>query len=99
MVIIRGARSLVHRAFKSGYHLPNTLEDAKKIVEKCEKYQFGPSINQPSNELKFIHNPIPFAKWGLNLLEPFPVAPRGVKFLIVGVDYFSKWIEIGAGKS
>ena len=64
------------------------------MVEKCEKCQkFGPDINTPSNELKFIHNPITFGQWGLDLLGPFPVAPGGVKFLIVGVDYFTKWVE------
>ena len=26
-------------------------------------------------------------------MEPFPPTPRGVKFLLVAVDYFTKWIE------
>ena len=36
---------------------------------------------------------IPFAQWGLDLLGPYPVALGGVKFLIVGGDYFTKWVE------
>ncbi|XP_072054864.1 uncharacterized protein [Arachis hypogaea] len=30
---------------------------------------------------------------GLDLLGPFPQAPGQVKYLIVGVDYFTKWIK------
>ncbi|XP_065009073.1 uncharacterized protein LOC135639199 [Musa acuminata AAA Group] len=36
----------------------------------------------------------PFAQWGLNLLGPFPPASGQWRFLIVGVDYFMKWVEV-----
>ncbi|GJX11387.1 reverse transcriptase domain-containing protein [Tanacetum coccineum] len=43
-------------------------------------------------------NPItslwPFYKWGIDIAEPFPEGPRKVKFLIVAIDYFTKWIEV-----
>ena len=87
----QGAKSLAHRVFRAGYYWPNALSDARNVVEKCEKCQkFDPSIHTPSNDLKFIHNLISFVQWGLDLLGPFLVAPGGVKFLIVGVDYFTK---------
>ncbi|CAL1392604.1 unnamed protein product [Linum trigynum] len=35
----------------------------------------------------------PFAQWGMDLLGPFPKAHGQMKYLIVAVDYFSKWIE------
>ena len=35
----------------------------------------------------------PFAQWGLDILGPFPVRTRQMKFLIVGIDYFTKWVE------
>ncbi|XP_072084490.1 uncharacterized protein [Arachis hypogaea] len=31
--------------------------------------------------------------WGVDLLGPFPVGPGQVKYLIVAVDYYTKWIE------
>ncbi|XP_020981529.1 uncharacterized protein LOC110273035 [Arachis duranensis] len=34
------------------------------------------------------------ARKGLDLLGPFPQASGQVKYLIVGVDYFTKWIEV-----
>ena len=47
----------------------------------------------PPEELISITSPWPFAKWGMDLLGPFPQAPGQVKYLIVGIDYFTKWIE------
>ena len=40
--------------------------------------------------------PWPFAQWGLDIIGPFLVAARQLKFLIVGIDYFTKWVETEA---
>ena len=37
--------------------------------------------------------PWPFAQWGLDILGPFPVETRQMKFLVMGIDYFIKWVE------
>nr|GFB10882.1 reverse transcriptase domain-containing protein [Tanacetum cinerariifolium] len=37
-----------------------------------------------------------FYKWGIDIAGPFPEGPRKVKFLIVAMDYFTKWIEAKA---
>ncbi|GKD89663.1 reverse transcriptase domain-containing protein [Tanacetum coccineum] len=34
-----------------------------------------------------------FHKWGIDIARPFPEGPGKVKFLIVAMDYFTKWIE------
>ena len=38
----------------------------------------------------------PFTQWGLNIMGLFPIAMRQLKFLIVGIDYFTKWVEAEA---
>nr|GEW48706.1 reverse transcriptase domain-containing protein [Tanacetum cinerariifolium] len=38
-------------------------------------------------------SPWPFYKRGINIAGPFPKGPGKVKFLIVAMDYFMKWIE------
>lgn len=89
-----GARSLAHKALRAGYYWPTVLKDAKDLVRKCDKCQkFAPTISQPANDLLPIHNPIPFTQWGMDLLGPFSTAQGGKKWLIVAIDYFSKWIE------
>nr|GEY88499.1 reverse transcriptase domain-containing protein [Tanacetum cinerariifolium] len=35
----------------------------------------------------------PFYKWGIDIAGPFSEGPGKVKFLIVAIDYFTKWIE------
>ena len=36
----------------------------------------------------------PFSQWGLDIRGPFPIAVRQLKFLVVGTDYFTKWVEV-----
>ncbi|GKV25935.1 hypothetical protein SLEP1_g35307 [Rubroshorea leprosula] len=43
--------------------------------------------------LSSIASPWPFAQWGVDLLGPFIKGKGGCTFLVVAVDYFTKWIE------
>ena len=47
----------------------------------------------PSEYLTLMMAPWPFAQWGLDILGPFPLGTRQMKFLVVGNDYFTKWVE------
>ena len=40
--------------------------------------------------------PWPFAQWGLDIMGSFSIALWQLKFLIVSIDYFTKWIEAEA---
>ncbi|KAK3007570.1 hypothetical protein RJ639_014416 [Escallonia herrerae] len=40
--------------------------------------------------------PIPFAMWGMDIMGPFPPATAQCRFVIVAVDYFTKWVEAEA---
>ena len=35
----------------------------------------------------------PFDQWGLDIFGPFLVGTRQMKFLVVGINYFTKWVE------
>ncbi|XP_056694872.1 uncharacterized protein [Spinacia oleracea] len=95
-----GGRTLAVKALRAGYYWPTMVSDSQAYVKKCDKCQkFAPVINQPSNDLQPIINPIPFAQWGMDILGPFTAANGGRKFLIVAVDYFTKWIEAEPTKS
>ena len=41
-----------------------------------------------------IYSPWPFHTWGIDILGPFPLAIRQMKYLIVAIEYFTKWIEV-----
>ena len=38
-------------------------------------------------------SPWPFAQWGLDIVGPFPKAAGNKRYLLVGTDYFTKWVE------
>ncbi|GJY21086.1 reverse transcriptase domain-containing protein [Tanacetum coccineum] len=35
----------------------------------------------------------PFSQWGIDIVGPLPTAPGGARFLVVAIDYFTKWVE------
>ena len=37
--------------------------------------------------------PWPFAQWRLDILDPFSIGTWKMKFLVVEIDYFTKWVE------
>ena len=37
--------------------------------------------------------PWPFAQWGVDIVGPLPQDKRQVKFLLIAIDYFIKWVE------
>ncbi|XP_050247037.1 uncharacterized protein LOC126694685 [Quercus robur] len=88
------ARSLVHKVVRAGYYWPNMQADAKAYVKVCDQCQrFSNVPRQPSEYLTPMVASWPFAQWGLDILGPFPLGVRQMKFLVVGIDYFTKWVE------
>ena len=86
-----GLRSLVHKPVRVGYYWPTMQKDAEAYVKACDKCQrFSNIIRQPTKELTSMKAPWPFAQWGLDIMAPFPTTIRQLKFLVVGIDYFTK---------
>lgn len=49
----------------------------------------------PSSELHAIIKPWPFRGWELDVIaEIRPSSSKQQKFIVVGIDYFTKWIEV-----
>ncbi|GJV31562.1 reverse transcriptase domain-containing protein [Tanacetum coccineum] len=89
-----GTRSVVAKALRIGYYWPTMHEDARKLIRACQDCQIHmPVPRNPQQKLSPITSPWPFYKWGIDIAGPFPEGPGKVKFLIVAIDYFTKWIE------
>ena len=72
-------------------------KDVAKYVRRCEQCQkHTPLIHQSASRLNPVSNPWPFAQWGLDILGPFPRATGNRRFVLVAVDYFTKWAEAEA---
>ncbi|CAK9165889.1 unnamed protein product [Ilex paraguariensis] len=89
-----GGRSLAHKALRQGYFWPTMIRDAQEFSKKCDKCQrFATVPRQPPEELTTISSPWPFSKWGIDILGPLPLSKGQCKFVVVAVDYFTKWSE------
>ena len=63
-------------------------------MKKCDQCQrFAPNIHQPGGVLNPLSNPWPFTQWGLDIVGSFPKVVGNKKWLLVGTDYFTKWVE------
>ena len=89
-----GARALAGKALRQGYYWPTMLRDATELVRKCKICQEHTKISHLSSEpLTSVISPWPFQQWGLDILGPLPIGAGQCKFIIVAVDYFTKWAE------
>nr|GEV91984.1 reverse transcriptase domain-containing protein [Tanacetum cinerariifolium] len=89
-----GPRSVVAKAIRLGYYWPTMHQDARDMIRKCNDCQIHrPVTRHPQQSLTPITTPWPFYKWGIDIAGPFPEGLGKVKFLIVTMDYFTKWIE------
>ncbi|GKE70482.1 reverse transcriptase domain-containing protein, partial [Tanacetum coccineum] len=66
-------------------------KDANKSMPRLSSSQTCPK--ESAAKLSPITSPWSFYKWGIDIAGPFSEGPRKVKFLIVAIDYFTKWIE------
>ncbi|XP_028092679.1 uncharacterized protein LOC114292866 [Camellia sinensis] len=90
-----GGRSLAHKILRTGYFWPTLSQDATNFVMKCDKCQCFTNIPHiPPTELITVSSPCLFAKWGIDLVGPLPAGRDQVKFAVVTIDYFTKWVKV-----
>ena len=86
--------SLVRQVVRVGYFWPTMQKDATQVVQKCDKcQQFGNVQHVPVEHLTSITSPQPFSTWGIDIMGSLPLGKKQVKFLVVAIDYFTKWVE------
>nr|GEY53016.1 reverse transcriptase domain-containing protein [Tanacetum cinerariifolium] len=92
-----GPRSMVAKAMRYRYYWPTMHRDAREMIRKCKDCQIHrPMPRHPQQPLTPITAPRPFYKWGIDIAGPLSEGLGKVKFLIVTMDYFTKWIETKA---
>ena len=89
-----GARALAGKVLRQGYYWPTMLRDATELVRKCKVCQEHAKISHlPSEPPTSVTSPWPFQQWMLDILGPLPIGKVQCKFIVVAVDYFTKWAE------
>ena len=67
------------------------------IIQEEDPYRTKPLLRDISGRVcKKLPktSPWPFAQWDLDIVGPFLWVTRNQRWLIVGTNYFTKWVEI-----
>ncbi|XP_042460611.1 uncharacterized protein LOC122044141 [Zingiber officinale] len=92
-----GGRTLSYKVLLARYFWPTLQRDAHKLVNICLSYQKHQNLtHRPTTLLRTSIISCPFDQWGMDIVGSFPMAPGQRRFLLVAVDYFSKWVEAEA---
>uniref|UniRef100_A0A2N9FEE8 Uncharacterized protein n=1 Tax=Fagus sylvatica TaxID=28930 RepID=A0A2N9FEE8_FAGSY len=74
---------------------PRQRRDCIRHVQTCHKCQmYQNSKNAPPQYLHTMASPWPFSAWGMDVIGAItPKASNGHEFILVAIDYFTKWVE------
>ncbi|KAL5560543.1 hypothetical protein UlMin_036754 [Ulmus minor] len=88
-----GGTKTAAKVLQSGFYWPSLFKDAFKFVSMCDDCQRSGNISRrhemPLNNILIIDL---FDVWGIDFMGPFPSSYSN-KYILVGVDYVSKWVE------
>ncbi|GKE91071.1 reverse transcriptase domain-containing protein [Tanacetum coccineum] len=91
-----GANLTAKKVFDAGFFWPTIYRDAHAMIKSCNTCQRQGKISQrdemPQNAIQVCEI---FDVWGIDFMGPFP-SSRGNKYILVAVDYLSKWVEAKA---
>nr|XP_017217204.1 PREDICTED: uncharacterized protein LOC108194776 [Daucus carota subsp. sativus] len=91
------AKGLAYKIIRQGYYWPTIHQDAMEFVKKCKNCQLFSNVPRVSPVLpSSVLSPIPFAVLGIDIMGPFPRAKGDLRYLLVSIDYMTKWVEAKA---
>ncbi|WJZ98622.1 hypothetical protein VitviT2T_017134 [Vitis vinifera] len=81
------------KVLQSGFTWPSLFKDSHIMCRSCDRYQ---RLGKLTKRNQMPMNPILivdlFDVWGIDFMGPFPMS-FGNSYILVGVDYVSKWVE------
>src|SRR6266540_2377815 len=80
---------------KERYYWPKMKDDIKSYIQTCDQCQRRGKITD-ENELHSIKIKEPFYQWGIDIVGPLTETSRGNKYIVVTIDYFTKYPEARA---
>ena len=86
---------LACKIMRTGYFWLTMEIDCCQFVQRCPKRQIhGDLIHVPPSELHALTSPWPFSVWGIDIIGKIsPKSSNGHEFILVAIDYFTKWVE------
>ncbi|KAL0559086.1 hypothetical protein IC582_003676 [Cucumis melo] len=92
---------MARQILRAGYFWLTMESDCIKYVRRCHKCQiYADKAHAPASPLHVLTAPWPFSMWGLDVIGPIkPKTSNGHRFILVAIDYFTKWVEAASYKS
>ena len=85
----------VFEKIKERYYWPQMYEDAREYVSTCDSCQKRGSSKR-KEKLILLTIREPFYRIGIDIKGPLPRTTKGNRYIIVAMDYFTKWPEAKA---
>ena len=79
------------------YVWPGLHKDVKEYVKTCWECQQRRNQRQNNPKMTIVLTAL-FDRWGIDIVGPLPLSARKNKYIVVAVDYFSRWPEAKALK-
>jgi len=77
------------------YYWHNFIADVHKYIKSCDKCQANKYSNRPHHPMQPIEVPtLPFRMLGLDAMGPLPMTFKRNRFVLVFMDYFTKYCEV-----
>ncbi|GJT45008.1 reverse transcriptase domain-containing protein [Tanacetum coccineum] len=91
-----GIATTTRKVFEASFYWPHIFRDARRLVQVCDACQPAGNISsRDETPQKYIQVCEIFDVWGIDFMGPFP-SSNGNKYILVAVDYVSKWVEAQA---
>ncbi|GAU51810.1 hypothetical protein TSUD_415980 [Trifolium subterraneum] len=87
--------TMAKKVLRAGYYWLTMESDCYKHARKCHKCQiYADKMHLPPTSLNVLSSPWPFSMWGIDMIGRIePKASNGHRFILVAIDYFTKWVE------
>ncbi|CAM8963625.1 unnamed protein product [Rhodiola kirilowii] len=93
------ASKTTSKTLQSGFYWPSMFKDTYEFVKACNECQrMGNIARREEMPQKGILEVEIFDVWGVDFMGPLP-SSQGNSFILVAVDYVSKWVEAIASPS
>src|SRR5688572_22623507 len=86
---------LTYEKIKEHFYWPKMYEDIRTYIESCDSCQRRGRARRKERLLP-LKVGAPFDKIGIDIKGPLPLTTKGNRYLVVAMDYFTKWPEAKA---
>ena len=87
-------RFLATKVMQVGYYLQPPRVDALDFTRRSKHCQEFADVSCTTHDnLHSLSSYWPFTMWGMDIFGPLPKAAGAVKYLLVAIEYFTKWME------